>query len=32
MKLLHRDDNMYRIILMVIRLWYKVPYYMLGIW
>ena len=23
---------MYRIILMVIRLWYKVPYYMLGIW
>lgn len=32
MKLLHRDVNMYRIILMVIRLWYKVPYYMLGIW
>ena len=23
---------MYRIILMVVRLWYKVPYYMLGIW
>lgn len=24
--------NMYRIILMVVRLWYKVPYYMFGIW
>ncbi len=23
---------MYRIILMVLRLWYKVPYYLLGIW
>ncbi|MCD7725215.1 MAG: 1-acyl-sn-glycerol-3-phosphate acyltransferase [Clostridiales bacterium] len=23
---------MYRIILMVVRLWYKVPYYMFGIW
>lgn len=26
------DIYMYRIILMVVRLWYKVPYYMFGIW